>query len=290
MGREILFETPTISVHRVDCPGGHLGWSAPEESGSHGLVLIRRGLFRRRANGIEIVADRTVCYFERPGEEQQIAHPTGADVCTWISFHPELWTSVMGDEAVSSAPVHLQARHHLWHLLLIGEGASTDRHLGEELVLRLLGDVRLPVARRRLGGGAATGAARKRLVDQAREALANDLDVSLVDLASMLAVSPHHLSRVFSAELGQTFSRYRLSLRVRWALDRLSDDEPVSQVAAETGFADHAHLTKAIKKELGETPSALRRLLHDAPGTAFLDASPGRASGGVSTLVTEATT
>jgi AraC-like DNA-binding protein len=261
MGREIVFRTSSVSVFRVDCPGGHLGWSGPEEVRRPGLVLIRRGIFLRRVNGVERVAERSIGYLERPGEEQQIAHPAGGDVCTWMSFQPELWASVIGDELVGSDPVRLDAQSHFWHLLLVRDGPATDRHLGEELVLRLLGEVARTVTPRRDCARTSTAQSRRRLVDQARQALASDLDLSLVELASTLGVSPHHLSRTFSAELGQTFSRYRLTLRVRWALDRLRSDEGLSEVAAETGFADHAHLTRAIKRELGETPSALRRLL-----------------------------
>jgi AraC-like DNA-binding protein len=260
MGREILFETPTLAVHRVHCFGRHAGWSAPEEVRCHGLVLIRHGVFVRRLGGVESVAERTVCYLERPGEEQQIAHPAGGDVCTWISFQPQLWDLMVADEAVDSGPVHLEARHHLWHLLLTRETILIDSHLAEELVLRLLGDV-LCAVRRRRDTGFVTAEFRKQLADQARQALAHNIDLSLADLASQLAVSPHHLSRLFRAEVGQTFSRYRLALRVRWALDRLGSDEPLSHVAAETGFADHAHLTRAIKRELGHTPAVLRRLL-----------------------------
>jgi AraC-like DNA-binding protein len=269
MGREAVFETPTVSVHRVDCPGGHAGWSPAEEVRCHGLVLIRRGIFVRRVNGLESVAERTVCYFERPGEEQQIAHPTGGDVCTWISFHPDVWESIVDEEMVGSAAVHLHARHHLWHLLLTKDGRSIDRDLGEELALCLLGDVGRPRERGGHGVSAATREARRRVVDQARQALVSVPDMSLVDLASMLAVSPHHLSRVFCAEVGQTFSQYRLALRVRRALDRLTAGEPLCQVAMETGFADHAHMTRTIRRELGETPSALRRLLGSPPDMVF---------------------
>jgi AraC-like DNA-binding protein len=266
MGREIVLETPNLSVYRVVCGGHHGGWSAPEEVDRHGLVLIRRGHFLRRVDGIERVVDRCVGYFERPGEEQQIAHPSGRDVCTWISFRPEFWASVMGEEAIGSAPVHLDARSHLWHLLLLRDGPSTPRLVGEELALSLLWKTTRASTPHRNGTRPETNVARRRLVDQARQALASDLDLSLVELASMLAVSPHHLSRVFAAEIGQTVSSYRLALRVRSALDRLGAGEPVSRVAAVTGFADHAHLTRAIRRELGETPSALRRLLRARPG------------------------
>lgn len=259
MGRRLLFETPSVAAHRVECPGGHHGWSPPEEVARHGLVLILDGVFVRRSDGVETVVERSVGYLERPGEEQQVAHPAGGDVCTWLSFDPSLWHAVRGDDA-AHVPLRLDARHHLWHLLLT-KAAPADRHAGEELAVRLLGDLGCDERRRSNGARAGTAAIHRRVVDRARQALAEDPDLSLTELATTLAVSPHHLSRIFSAELGQTLSRYRLGLRVRRALDRLAGDEPLARVAADAGFADHAHLARAVRRELGETPSALRRLL-----------------------------
>jgi AraC-like DNA-binding protein len=67
---------------------------------------------------------------------------------------------------------------------------------------------------------------------------------------------------VFRAETGETLSRFRHRLRVRAALDRLADgDRDLAGLAADLGFADHAHLTRAVRSEVGEPPSRVRRLL-----------------------------
>lgn len=48
--------------------------------------------------------------------------------------------------------------------------------------------------------------------------------------------------------------------RLRAAADRLaSTDLPLARIACETGFADQAHLTRALRRETGLTPAALRR-------------------------------
>jgi AraC-like DNA-binding protein len=88
----------------------------------------------------------------------------------------------------------------------------------------------------------------------------------LIELAQAVAVSPHHLSRIFHAETGETLSRYRNRLRVRVALERLADgEERLTRLAAELGFADHAHLTRVVRDEVGTTPSALRAALVRQP-------------------------
>jgi AraC-like DNA-binding protein len=111
----------------------------------------------------------------------------------------------------------------------------------------------------------ATREAHCALADGAREALAADPDRSLPDLAEQLAVSPHHLSRVFHAVTGHTISRQRLRLRVRNALEQLAGGErDLARLAAELGFADQSHLCRVMRDEAGHPPSALRRDLAPA--------------------------
>jgi AraC-like DNA-binding protein len=53
-----------------------------------------------------------------------------------------------------------------------------------------------------------------------------------------------------------------MRLRVRAALERLAGGErQLARLAADLGFADQAHLTRAVRAETGATPSALRGAL-----------------------------
>jgi AraC-like DNA-binding protein len=48
-------------------------------------------------------------------------------------------------------------------------------------------------------------------------------------------------------------------------LQRLENGERnLAVLASDLGFADQAHLTRTIRDHLGQTPTALRRLLHPA--------------------------
>jgi AraC-like DNA-binding protein len=78
-----------------------------------------------------------------------------------------------------------------------------------------------------------------------------------------LSVSPHHLSRVFRSSTGHTISRHRIRLRVRDALERLAGGErDLARLAADAGFVDQSHLTRAVRRETERTPSALRHELN----------------------------
>jgi AraC-like DNA-binding protein len=104
--------------------------------------------------------------------------------------------------------------------------------------------------------------AQRAAADGAREILAEDPERSLSELARELAVSPHHLSRVFRAATGHTVSRHRMRLRVRAALEQLAGGErDLTRIAADVGFADQSHMCRVIGLETERTPAALRRVL-----------------------------
>jgi AraC-like DNA-binding protein len=117
-------------------------------------------------------------------------------------------------------------------------------------------------APRTQAGRPGTGHALRRLVDEAREALAADPSQSLPVLARRLSVSPHHLSRLFSAATGHTISRHRMRLRARAALERLAGGERnLARLAADLDLADQSHLSRVVRSETGSTPSSLREAL-----------------------------
>jgi len=83
-------------------------------------------------------------------------------------------------------------------------------------------------------------------------------DLSLADLAAEARLSPHHLIRAFRRETGMTPHAFLLSRRIQVARARLRRGETPAAVAAATGFADQAHLTRAFKARVGVPPGAYR--------------------------------
>ncbi|HEY1702992.1 MAG TPA: AraC family transcriptional regulator [Trebonia sp.] len=78
--------------------------------------------------------------------------------------------------------------------------------------------------------------------------------VLLRDAAARLHAHPAHLVRAFSAEFGLSPHQYVTGRRVDLARGFLLGGMPASQVAAEAGFYDQAHLTRHFKNVLGTTP------------------------------------
>ncbi len=94
-------------------------------------------------------------------------------------------------------------------------------------------------------------------VDLVREYLHDKYaeNVSLEELARRANLSPYHLNRIFSREVGLPPHRYQIAVRVGRARELLARGTPITRVATETGFADHSHLTRTFKRLVQVPPS-----------------------------------
>lgn len=79
-------------------------------------------------------------------------------------------------------------------------------------------------------------------------------------LARDAGVHPAHLSRAFRRHFGRTLREYVRECRLQRAVRELErSDATISSIAADTGFADHAHLSRDLRWQTGQTPSEVRR-------------------------------
>ena len=264
LSRHLLLDAEGIRIVEVTCADAGARWSSPEAGSANAVVFVRRGTFRRRVEGSEIVIDPALVYFERAGDEQEVAHPvSGGDVCTAVGLPDHVLTAMTGDY-LPSRPVFSTAEIDLAHRVLVSRcRREPDPFEAAERVVILAASLLARAGHPPVGSGRpATERARRRVVDNAREALSADPTSPLLKLSRTVAVSPHHLSRIFRARTGCTITRYRNRLRVRAALERLAGgDRDLATLAADLRFADHAHLVRAVRREVGATPSELRGLL-----------------------------
>lgn len=199
-----LAARPEFRVDAVSCRENRTHWSATEAPHGHRLVLVRRGRFRRRADGRAEELDPSVGYIGLPGDEENFAHPHGGDVCTAIGLSPRLWTSMAGEGGIRPArrALYVDARVDLTHrrILASARAGDVDYALAEEL-LGLLGTALAQTTGRAepLPGPAARD--ERDLVGAARAAIAEDHPAAagLLPLAELLGVSPFRLSRAFPA-------------------------------------------------------------------------------------------
>ncbi|MGO9082263.1 MAG: helix-turn-helix transcriptional regulator [Streptosporangiaceae bacterium] len=263
----VLADVGGVIVRDVRCrhPPGPAG--EPTVCASTGLVLVRRGCFARWADGRHEVLCPTTAYLQQPGQEERFAHPAaGGDDCTAITLDAGIFADLFGEQpALRHRELPLPAALAVLHRRMLAAGQSDER---AELALEIAANV-AQIAHRRTRDPARRPLtpAQRRLAAEARAALASDPTLTLADLAARLSVSAHHLSRTFSRATGRGIAQHRIALRICAALDRLQEGEDnLARLAADLGFADHAHLTRTLHWHTNRTPSELRRHLRVHPG------------------------
>ncbi|GAA4628531.1 helix-turn-helix transcriptional regulator [Actinoallomurus vinaceus] len=252
-----------FSVEDVRIRAETRAWSDPESPTGYRLVLVRSGVFRARVGGRVILADPAVAYMGGPDEEQSIAHRTDReDVCTVMVVSARFMAEMTAEPPRNpSLPVPGESAVALRLLAARARGRADPFEL-TEMTTRVVGgllDGRGPtMTARRL----TTVAARRDLVESVRELLTQaPCTLGLRQIARHVGCSPHHLSRVFHQETGMTLTRYRNRIRVFSALNAIeAGEKDLAGLAADLGFADHAHLTRTIRRECGHSPTELRAL------------------------------
>jgi AraC-like DNA-binding protein len=80
------------------------------------------------------------------------------------------------------------------------------------------------------------------------------------DLAGVARLSTFHFNVAFRKSVGNSPHEYLIRRRMERAQRlMLSTDAPLSEIAAECGLADQAHLTRLFRRVVGESPAAWRR-------------------------------
>ena len=83
--------------------------------------------------------------------------------------------------------------------------------------------------------------------------------LSIAKLAAKVHLSTRQLERLFKEETGQSPQIAYLRLRLKHARWMMKTDMTLAAIAAETGFVDGSHLSKAFKAAFGTNPSEDRR-------------------------------
>ena len=280
-----LFRSPSVLIADVRCRPMQAMRGAEEWAGAPSIAFIRSGVFVKHVGEREVLADPSHIVFFNPDEHYHVSHPAGGgDDCTAFTFPHDLVRRALADAGGESwggkggvfpvlhalddpraAFVHQGLRR------LAGDSGADPLEL-EELSLGLLRMVLVALHR---SGACPDGPRRphtlrthRRLADDTRMFLASRFaePVTLSEIGREVACSPYHLARLFRREVGLPLHRYLNRLRLRAALERLTDGGArLIDIALDLGFSSHGHFTDAFRREFGLPPSAFRR--KPAPAT-----------------------
>lgn len=284
-----LYSSPSVTIADVVC-GAPRSSCGPERyaSASH-VMLVRSGMFIRhggRVLGRGVTANPGTALFFNEGEPFRISHPTSrGDASTSMAFAPEIVCDVVrqydrGEHGNQHpyplthgvlAPALLLDLYRLRRKLRTQVPATRSIEI-EEQALALLERVvassysmeKVP----RKGDCASCKVRRRDIAEAVKQALAKNpfVATSLGDLATYLGVSPFHLARTFSAEVGVPIHQYLLRLRLAAALERVSDPSAnLAAIALDVGFCSPSHFSTAFRKAFGTAPTSLR--IEDGPSS-----------------------
>jgi AraC-like DNA-binding protein len=257
---------PGAAIISVSCRQPAGPWSDGYVPTDTYLVLPRRGGFRRRLLGREQYVDPTTAYFDDPAHEREVMHPRDdGDDCTLVSLSADAVVRFTGDGVLHDGLIPTSAEVDMQHRALVAElrrGIDTFE-LEERLATLIAGLIARALPGRLTTAREQTETTRRRLADEAREAIAADpAGLGLRELAAALGYSHFHVSRVFRQVTGITLTQHRNRIRVAAALDRLTAGERnLAGLASDLGFADQSHMCRVMRNAVGRPPSLIRRLL-----------------------------
>lgn len=129
---------------------------------------------------------------------------------------------------------------------------------GDGLALALLIDVlKLAKSEPRKRGALATWQLKRATGFIEQHCLRN---IRLEELACVTGLSQSHFSHSFKASTGMAPHDWQMNARLERAKNLLKkNDQPLTEIAAETGFSDHAHFSRVFRKRVGIAPSQWKK-------------------------------
>jgi AraC-like DNA-binding protein len=138
----------------------------------------------------------------------------------------------------------------------IGRGSVAD----PDAVVRLAERDAAGAVATLIASAAPVAACEADLPDLLARALAADPSLSIAGWAARNGYARETVSRAFTRAYGVDAAAYRLEARTREGWRRtVATGAPLAGIAADTGFADQAHMTRAITRLTGRPPAWWRR-------------------------------
>jgi AraC-like DNA-binding protein len=273
-----LYVGPLVQISRYRCHATGCAVGREQRQPAHVIGFPHHGVFALHRGRERITVEQgTVLFFNRDAP-YRTSHPCGGgDHGAAIAVRPDVLVEALArfDPTVADRPAApfraalgaTSSRTYLLQRLLhlrVSRKIDTRSLELEEAALALVGDVAAAACQWE-GSAPPVRPLRERhrgAVHSVRALLAFRLGepVSLEDVGKAVGVSPFHLCRLFRAVTGTTISRYRHTLRLRAALERVaSPGADLSAVALDYGYSSHSHFTAAFRREFGLTPTEFRR-------------------------------
>ena len=182
-----------------------------------------------------------------------------------VHFHP---VERVEAEAQISLPLHLTlhgaatyVRERLMHISRLHARGSASGALSTATAAIALQELLLWCAARAQAQSAAPDAEAAAIVETVAAIIDAKFDAlpSIGRIAREVGKSQNYVARRFRERFGMTILQYALSRRIAHARYLLeATDLPIRQVATRVGIDDAQYFNKQIRRQLGDSPSAIR--------------------------------
>jgi len=243
--RSVLFESGSVSCQLATLEAAEPGWSPRYRVQGPRLLLPLTQRFECRLGSDAFVCDPAAALWLSPDGPYQLKHPTAGQRSVVLTLAEDLAPS--GRVYLPLGSQLLLRRCLQAHALRAIDALEMQEHLAG-----LIQSARPPDR---------PAARIHRAVERARDyiAAAPERSDTLDEIARAVHCSAFHLARRFRVHTGTSLHGLRNQLRMTLALDRLREGErSISALAADLGFASHAHFTVAFRRAFGMAPSQMR--------------------------------
>lgn len=231
----------------------------PHAHDGFGVGAIEAGAERFRYRGSELLAPADSLVLMNPGELHTGRAETEAGWRYRMAYVDEALVQALtgerwrfADAVAADAP-----RARRVGRLLAALWQAADEPLAFDGLLAELLDVLRPHARADRAAAREAAPRFAAVLDCMQARLAERL--TLEELAAVAGLSPFHFLRRFREAQGATPQQVLMALRLRAAQRQLAAGVAPAEVAAATGLADQAHLTRAFAARYGVTPARYQR-------------------------------
>jgi AraC-like DNA-binding protein len=183
-----------------------------------------------------------------PAQTEHGLRATGAVRLRTIYLRPDIADGLPAECAVVEVcPFLRELILHVVGLGMLDESIPSQRHLTRVLVHQLSETVPIPLALRLPSD--------RRALRVAKRVLNSPSDKATLDgLAHRSGASRRTLERLFRAETGMTFGRWRQQVRLFHALELLALGRAVTEVAMDAGYDSTSAFIAMFQRTLGTTP------------------------------------
>ena len=273
----VIYQDQVVQIGLFRCPPSRPDFAEAGPITGHLLVFPRTTVCITQAGKEPVIANPNVVMFYNRGQPYRRSPISErGDLCEWFAYPPGVVAEALRSydmrvedhieqpfrftHGPSDPTSYLMQRRLVEYIL---ENPHPDLLLVEEATLAILESVLAHVFSIRESKKAMSNPVQLDVVYQIQTILCTRFDeaLTLESISTELGYSPYHLSHVFRWQTGTSIHRYLNQIRLRTALEMISDGGyDLMKMAVHLGYSHHSHFTMAFRKAFALPPSQLRSM------------------------------